>query len=118
MLNATGLTNLANDMRSKLPARSDSATHRGNLGDEVANVAQLRTAGFDVARLAPFYGKFNLTSEVRIHFQAYDMAGLSGALFHHESVNLCGSANLTACGGGYLTSDALRPAAQLGAGFR
>ena len=117
--NYTQLTSLASQVREKLPLRADSTTHAGLKGDEIANAAQLRAAGMLVARLAPFYGKFNFASELSVHFQAYGLLGAGGGLFHHESVNLCGQAGQGTCAGGaFLTSDDARPAGQLGLGFR
>ncbi len=87
--------------------------------DEFANASQLRLAAFGVARLAPIYGKFNLASEVSIHFQAYLLGGGGGGYLHHESVNLCAQAGTATClDGQFLTSDAVKPMAALGGGFR
>jgi outer membrane beta-barrel protein len=117
--NYTGLTSLASQVRDKLPARADPTTHTGLKGDEIANSAQMRAAGMVIARLAPFYGKFNLASELSVHFQAYALLGGGAGMFHHESVNICGQAGQGACAAGqYLTSDATRFAGQIGAGFR
>jgi len=116
--NYTALSGLADQVREHLPLRATSDTHRPNTGDELANVAQLRASGVALARLAPIYGKFNLAAEVKIHFQAYGLLGAGAALFHHESVNLCGTAGQTACTGPFLTSDAVRPTGVVGAGLR
>src|SRR5438128_2242075 len=107
--NYTALSGLADQVRDKLPARADANTKAPNKGDEVANVAQLRLGGFGVARLAPFYGKFNLASEMKVHFQAYALLGGGAAPFHHESVNICGTPGQGACDRPYLVSDAVRP---------
>jgi outer membrane beta-barrel protein len=116
----TALSSLADQVRQNLPARADSSTPpKGNKGDEIANVAQMRLAGFALARLAPFYGKFNLASELAVHFQAYGMLAAGAGLFHHESVNLCGSAGTSPCQpGNFLVSDTVHPAGMLGVGFR
>ncbi len=117
--NFTQLTGLADQVRDKLPKRADPNTQKHNTNDEIANVAQMRATGMLLARLAPFYGKFNLASEVSIHFQAYGLIGAGGGLFHHESVNICGTAGTAACArGSYLTSDAVKVAGQVGAGMR
>ena len=115
----TALSGLAGQVREHLLLRATSDTHRPNTGDELANVAQLRLAGAAVARLAPIYGKFNLAAEVKIHFQAYGLVGAGGGLFHHESVNLCGTAGQSACTNGpYLTSDGFKPVGIVGVGLR
>jgi outer membrane beta-barrel protein len=119
--NYTRVSGLADQVRATLPTgyRADQNTHAPNRGDEMANVAQMRLAGLGVARLAPFYGKFNLASEVRVHFQAYGLLGAGAGLFHHESVNICGSGGETACRPDqFLTSDAVRPTGAVGAGLR
>lgn len=122
------LSGLSDQVRDKLPARSDANTKQPNTGDELANVAQLRVGGLLVARLAPFYGKFNLASEIKVHFQAYGLLGAGAALFHHESVNICATPGAATCftkqsngdtvAGPYLTSDAVRPTGTLGVGLR
>src|SRR5205085_10868798 len=97
--NATALSGLAGQVREKLPQRASYAS-TPNPGSEMRNAAQLRGAGQAVARVAPFYGKFNLASEVRVHFQAYGLLGAGAGLFHHESVNICGVAGPAPCASG------------------
>jgi outer membrane beta-barrel protein len=115
--NLAGLSSLADQVRQKLPARSNGQT--GNTGDEIANIAQMRADGLLFGRLAPFYGKFNLASEVSVHFQAYFVVGGGAGMFHHESVNLCAVAGTGACASGnYITSDATHPMGLVGGGLR
>ena len=113
--NYAGLSGLSDQVRSNLPARVAGDLKK----DEIANVAQLRLFGAAVARLAPFYGKFNLAAELPIHFQAFGLLGGGAGLFHHESVNFCATQGTAACQpGGFLTSDSVKPAGLLGIGFR
>src|SRR5436305_1160280 len=77
----------------------------------------MRFFGGALARLAPFYGKFNLASELGIHFQAYGLLGAGAGMFHHESLNVCASSGTAKCTE-FLKSDAVKPAGMLGAGMR
>ena len=86
-------------------------------GDEFRNDNQLRGGAFAVARVAPIYGKFNLASELRVHFQAYLLAGAGAARIHRESVNLCADPGTGVCQS-YQQSDSVDPVGILGAGFR
>lgn len=108
------LSGLSYAIRADLRPRA-----KGTLKDEFANAGQLRFAAFGVARLAPIYGKFNLASEVSIHFQAYVLGGGGIGYLHHESVNLCATAGTAQCADGqFQTSNATKPMAELGGGFR
>ena len=110
----TQLSGLSYAIRAALHTRAKDI-----LKDEFANAGQLRAAAFAVARLAPIYGKFNLASEVSIHFQAYLLAGAGAGYLHHESVNLCAKPGTATCADGeFQTSDAVKPTAELGGGFR
>jgi outer membrane beta-barrel protein len=114
--NYTQLSNFAiQEVRGKMVA-----TRSGDLPfEELANAAQMRFAGTAVARLAPFYGKFNLASELKVHFQAYGLLGAGAGLFHHESVNFCQVPGTTACPADqYFKYDDTRPVGQLGLGLR
>jgi len=130
--NATGLSSLADQVREKLGPRADSTTQQGIKNDEIANASQMRMAAMAIVRLAPFYGKFNLASEVKVHFQAYGFAGAGVGFFRHESINICGTAGTAACGpASFMTTDnhfsfldtdvsigVARPAGQVGGGLR
>jgi len=112
LLNQTGLSTLAHNVRTDMRPRSE-----GQTGDEFRNDNQLRAGAFALARVAPIYGKFNLASELRVHFQAYLLAGAGAARIHRESVNLCADPGTGACQS-YQKSDSVDPVGILGAGFR
>src|SRR5262249_24056301 len=87
--------------------------------EEVANAAQLRFAGTAVARLAPFYGKFNLASELSVHFQAYALLGGGAGMFHPQSVNFCATPRTAARPADQDPKyDDTRPLGQVGLGLR
>jgi outer membrane beta-barrel protein len=117
LLNRTALSSLALNVRADLRSRA-----RTPLKDEFANDNQLRAGGFAVARLSPIYGKFNLASEVKVHFQAFVLAGAGIAAVHRESVNLCadaGAVGSPACASGnFQQSDATKLIGDIGGGFR
>src|SRR5205823_14148514 len=112
LLNHTGLSDLARNVRGDLRPRT-----AGQVGDEFRNDNQLRLGGFAVARVAPIYGKFNLASELRVHFQAFALAGAGAAQIHRESVNLCADPGTGVCQS-YQQTDSVDPVGILGAGFR
>lgn len=112
LLNHTALSGLARNVRADLRPRS-----QGQVGDEFRNDNQLREGAFAVARVAPIYGKLNLASELRVHFQAFVLGGAGAAQVRRESVNLCADPGTGACGS-FQRSDALAPVGILGAGFR
>ncbi|HYY51304.1 MAG TPA: outer membrane beta-barrel domain-containing protein [Myxococcales bacterium] len=112
LLNQTGLSTLAHNVRADMRPRSE-----GQTGDEFRNDNQLRAGAFAVARVAPIYGKFNLASELRVHFQAYALAGAGAARIHRESVNLCADPGTGVCQS-YQQSNSVDPVGILGAGFR
>ena len=112
LINRTGLSTLAHNIRGDLRPRS-----AGQTGDEFRNDNQLRAGAFGIARLAPIYGKFNLASELRVHFQAFLLAGAGAASVHRESVNLCADPGTGACQS-FQQSDSLNPVGILGGGFR
>jgi len=112
LLNQTRLSTLARNVRADMRPRSE-----GQTGDEFRNDNQLRGGAFAVARVAPIYGKFNLASELRVHFQAYLLAGAGAARIHRESVNLCADPGTGVCQS-YQQSDSVDPVGILGAGFR
>jgi outer membrane beta-barrel protein len=112
LFNRTGLSTLARNVRADLRPRSE-----GQTGDEFRNDNQLRAGAFGIARLAPIYGKFNLASELRVHFQAFLLAGAGAASVHRESVNLCADPGTGACQS-FQQSDSLNPVGILGGGFR
>ena len=78
---------------------------------------KFRHGALVVGRIAPIYGKFNLASELRVHFQAFLLGGVGAAEIHRESVNLCADPGTGACQN-FQSSDALTPAGILGGGFR
>ena len=112
LLNHTALSNLALNVRADLRART-ATPHK----DEFANDNQLRAGGFAVARLAPIYGKFNLASEVKVHFQAFLLGGAGAASVHRESVNLCNDTGTGTCQN-YQQSNAVKGVGEVGGGFR
>lgn len=116
LFHKTSLSSLALNVRADLRART-----RTPLKDEFANDNQLRAGGFGVVRLSPIYGKFNLASEVSVHFQAFLLAGAGIASVHRESVNLCADAASTspapACTN-FQQTDSTRFTGDVGGGFR
>lgn len=133
LFNHTALSNLALNVRADLRARTASpnrcsAKPYPGCKDEFANDNQLRAGAFGVVRLSPIYGKFDLASELKIHFQAFVLGGAGVAAVHRESVNLCAHGGTDDCqtrdAQGNVTSsdfqraDAVKPVGQVGAGFR
>jgi outer membrane beta-barrel protein len=128
LLNRTALSSLALNVRADLRPRTPSSNQCAappytGCKDEFANDNQLRGGGFAVVRLAPIYGKFNLASEVSVHFQAFAMAGAGVAVVHRESVNLCADPDIVknpSCQTpqNFQQSDAAKPAGEVGGGFR
>lgn len=118
LLHKTSLSFLAQDVRAKARERtpSQNGCSTGCL-DEFKNDNQLRAGGFGVVRVAPIYGKLNLASEVKVHFQAFVLGGAGVASIHRESVNLCADPGTAACQN-YQQSDATRLVGDAGAGFR
>jgi outer membrane beta-barrel protein len=112
LFNRTGLSTLAHNVRADMRPRSE-----GQTGDEFRNDNQLRAGAFAVARVAPIYGKFNLASELRVHFQAFLLGGGGVAQIHRESVNLCADPGTGVCQS-YQQSDSVGPVGILGGGFR
>src|SRR5438132_8503480 len=106
------MSNLALNVRADLRARTATP-----LKDEFANDNQLRVGGFGVVRFAPIYGKFDLASELKVHFQAFLLGGAGAASVHRESVNLCADSGTTACTR-FQQSDATRGVGLIGGGFR
>lgn len=112
LLNRTALSRLALNVRADLRART-----RTPLKDEFANDNQMRAGGFAVARFAPIYGKFNLASEVKVHFQAFLLGGGGAASVHRESVNLCSDPGTSVCHD-FQQTDGTRAVGLVGGGFR
>src|SRR5437870_4980733 len=119
LFHKTALSQLAMNVRGDLCGGRGTANCRPKtpLKDEFANDNQLRAAAFANARWAPIYGKFNLASELSVHFQAFLLGGVGGGQVHRESVNLCADTGSTTCQN-FQTSDQVRLAGQVGAGFR
>jgi len=110
----TRLSTLARNVRVDLRARTSIPPR-----DEFANDNQLRFAGFLAARLAPIYGKFNLASELSVHFQAFLLAGAGVGAVHRESINLCQDPGTDVCNADrYQASDAVKGIGEVGGGFR
>ena len=133
LFNRTALSSLALNVRADLRARTPSsnqckAAPYPGCKDEFANDNQLRAGAFGVVRLSPIYGKFDLASEVKIHFQAFVLGGGGVASVHRESVNLCAHGGTDDCqtrdtSGAVIASDfqqadAVKPVGQVGGGFR
>src|SRR5438105_4104579 len=112
LFNHTALSNLAQNVRADLRGRT-----RTPQKDEFANDNQMRTGVFAVARFAPIYGKFNLASEIKVHFQAFLLGGVGGAQVHRESVNLCNDTGTLTCTN-FQQSDATKGVGLIGGGFR
>jgi outer membrane beta-barrel protein len=117
LVNYTGLSTLANNVRADLCRNPPNCRSSAQPKDEFANDNQMRFGGFGLARLAPIYGKFNLFSELAVHFQAYLLGGAGVLDVHRESVNLCAQSGTAACTA-YQTDDAIKPAGEFGGGFR
>jgi outer membrane beta-barrel protein len=126
LLNHTALSSLARNVRSNLRPRTPSPDHCAappytNCKDELGSDNQLRTGAFGVVRLAPIYGKVDLASELKVHFQAFLLGGAGLASVHRESVNLCADAPVpgpdSSCQH-FQQSDAIKPVVDVGGGFR
>jgi outer membrane beta-barrel protein len=116
LFNATGLSQLARNVRANLASTRSSLPLR----DELRNDNQLRYGALAAARIAPIYGKINLASELRIHFQAFLLAGAGFAMVHRESVNVCadgGTSPVASCSR-FETSDSVPVVGEIGAGLR
>ena len=96
LANRTTFSNLAGQVRDRLPPRVSALNGQPNTGDEIAGADQLRRGALAVARIAPIYGKINLASELAVHFQVYALAGAGAAAFKHESLNMCASPGTSA----------------------
>jgi outer membrane beta-barrel protein len=116
LFNRGALSSLGNNIRADL-CRTTPCRSRTPLKDEFANDNQLRAGFFGVARLSPIYGKLDLASEIKVHFQAFALGGAGVAAVHRESVNLCADAGTATCGN-FQQTDATRPVGQIGGGFR
>lgn len=115
LVDYTQLSGLSDAIRADLRTPRSAKSPR----DELANASQIRAAAFGMARLAPIYGKLNLASELKIHFQAYALAGAGAGYLHHESVNLCAKGGTQGCGQGqFQTSDSVKPMGEAGLGMR
>jgi outer membrane beta-barrel protein len=112
LLNQTSLSALARNVRADQRPRT-----AGQVADEFSNDNQLRAGGFAVARVAPIYGKFNLASELPVHFQAFVLGGAGAAEIRRESVNLCADPGTGPCQA-FQTSDAVTGVGVVGAGLR
>lgn len=106
------LSALAQNVRAGLRSRTPAQKR-----DELSGDNQLRAGALAVLRLAPVYGKVNLAGEADVHFQVYAVAGGGTARIHRESVNLCAEPGTGACQS-FEASDATRPVALVGGGFR
>lgn len=112
LFNHAALSNLTLNVRADLRARSAAQPK-----DEFANDNQMKAGGFGVVRFAPIYGKFDLASELKVHFQAFLVGGGGVISVHRESVNLCADPGTGACGN-FQKSDATHGAGVIGGGFR
>jgi len=112
LLNQTSLSGLARNVRADQRPRT-----AGQVADEFSNDNQLRAGAFAVARVAPIYGKFNLASELPVHFQAFLLGGAGAAQIRRESVNLCADPGTGPCQS-FQTSESVTGVGLLGAGFR
>jgi outer membrane beta-barrel protein len=125
LLNHTALSTLGRNVRSDLRPRTPSpnrcaAPPYTGCKDELGSDNQLRAGAFGVVRLSPIYGKVDLASEVKVHFQAFLLGGAGLASVHRESVNLCADAPVpgdSTCHN-FQQSDAIKPVVDVGGGFR
>ena len=122
LFNRTALSSLALNVRADLRPRTASSNRCAaapypGCKDEFANDNQLRAGGFAVVRLSPIYGKLDLASEVKVHFQAFVLGGAGVASVHRESVNLCSEPGTATCQN-FQQSDGVKPVGQVGFGFR
>ena len=122
LFNHTALSSLSLNVRADLRARTASSNRCSakpfpGCKDEFANDNQLRAGAFGMMRLSPIYGKFDLASEVKIHFQAFVLGGAGVASVHRESVNLCADPGTATCQN-FQRQDAVKPVGQVGGGFR
>ncbi|HEX4382153.1 MAG TPA: outer membrane beta-barrel domain-containing protein [Myxococcales bacterium] len=115
--NLTSLSQLSDNVRAELCHTTTSCRTATPHRDELTNNNQLRLGAFAMGRLAPIYGKFNLASELPVHFQAYLLGGVGGAAVRRESVNLCAQPGTDVCTS-YQTVDQFKPAGEFGGGFR
>lgn len=122
LLDHTALSSLSLNVRTNLRNRTASPNHCAadpypGCKDEFANDNQLRAGGFAVARLSPIYGKLDLASELKVHFQAFVLGGAGVASVHRESVNLCADPGTATCQN-FQRWDAVKPVGLVGGGFR
>jgi len=78
-----GLTSLANTLR-----QTDSAFNHNPVND-LSNSGALQAFGQIGVRLTPFYGKFNLASELPVHFDMYLVAGIGVAYVTYTGILDC-----------------------------
>jgi outer membrane beta-barrel protein len=115
--NYTRLSGLGQEVRNGLPPRANPNTGTPNHGDDLRDADQMRGAVLAMGRVAPIYGKFNLFSEMTVHFQAYALAGAGVGMFRHDSLDLCAAPGTGACGS-FASETATRPLGEIGAGMR
>lgn len=119
LANSTGLSTLAGQIRSRLPARTLSGTGVGAIGADFTGASQLRAGALAQARLTPLYGKLNLAGELAVHFQAFALVGAGAGYVRQESVDLCADPGTSPCQAGrFQTESAVRPLGEAGLGFR
>lgn len=119
LANRTSFSGLSDQIRARLPSRTNPGTGQPNSGDEIEGGDQMRAGALVMARIAPLYGKLNLAAELPVHFQVFLLAGAGAAGFKHESVNLCASPGGAPCApGDYQTSTSLKPIGEAGGGIR
>ncbi|HUJ29595.1 MAG TPA: outer membrane beta-barrel domain-containing protein [Myxococcales bacterium] len=118
LFNHTAPSNLTLNVRNAETQPRSAAEPK----DEFANDNQMRAGGFGVVRFAPIYGKFDLASELKVHFQAFLLGGAGVIAVHRESVNLCAqsttAAPTVASCTSFEQSDATHGSGLIGGGFR
>jgi outer membrane beta-barrel protein len=110
-----GLTNLALNVRDKWRATS-------NPGTDLADAGALLATGQLGLRFTPIYGKMSLSSELSVHFNAYFVGGVGGALIQYNSVLTCAvniPSSSTKCpGDNFRKETSPNVAFNVGGGFR
>lgn len=111
---SAGLTNLAKKVRST--AKSSG------IGADLEDAGGLLAHGSIGVRFTSAYGKLSLSSEIPLHFHAYAVGGIGGALVDYNGVLACGNdlgEGRTRCADGDFRSEvALSPAFNVGVGVR
>lgn len=105
-----GLTNLAETVRGDGPKST---------GADLEDAGALLAHGSIGVRFTSAYGKLSLSSELPLHFHAYVVGGVGGALVNYNGVLACSTdLNGGKCEDGYRSELKPTPAVNFGGGFR